>query len=69
MPLKVLLIDSDADRARALEEKLSRSGFAEVQRSPGGSGLAEAKLAQVVAEFLEQHGAGPAQARADRKRP
>ena len=42
MPLKVLLIDSDAERARALEEKLSRSGFAEVRRAPGGSGLSEA---------------------------
>jgi len=42
MPLKVLLIDSDPERARALEENLSRSGFAEVTRVPGGTKLEEA---------------------------
>ncbi len=42
MPLKVLLIDSDPDRSHALEDNLSRSGFAEVRRATGGSGLAEA---------------------------
>jgi two-component system, response regulator / RNA-binding antiterminator len=42
MPLKILLIDADADRARALEEKLSESGFAEILRSSGGPGLMEA---------------------------
>jgi response regulator NasT len=41
MPLKILLIDTDADRARALEEKLSESGFAEVVRAAEGSDLAE----------------------------
>ncbi len=42
MPLKILLIDTDADRARALEERLSQSGYAEVRRATGGCGLAEA---------------------------
>jgi two-component system, response regulator / RNA-binding antiterminator len=42
MPLKILLIDSDADRAHALEQNLSQSGFAEVRRTTGGAGLAEA---------------------------
>ncbi|MBO0734772.1 MAG: ANTAR domain-containing protein [Methylocapsa sp.] len=42
MPLKILLIDTDADRARALEEQLSQSGFAEVRRACGGKELAEA---------------------------
>ena len=41
MPLKILLIDTDADRARALEEKLSESGFAEILRAPDGPELAE----------------------------
>jgi response regulator NasT len=41
MPLKILLIDTDADRARALEEKLSESSFAEILRVPGGRELAE----------------------------
>jgi response regulator NasT len=40
MPLKILLIDTDAARARALEEKLSESGFAEIQRAPEGFDLA-----------------------------
>jgi len=35
MPLSILLIDSDDDRARALEEKLSDSGFARVLRAQG----------------------------------
>jgi response regulator NasT len=35
MPLTVLLIDSDENRARALEEKLSESGFARVLRAQG----------------------------------
>jgi two-component system, response regulator / RNA-binding antiterminator len=34
MPLRILLVDSDADRARALEQKLCESGFAEVLRAP-----------------------------------
>jgi response regulator NasT len=35
MSLTILLIDSDDDRARALEEKLSESGFAQVTRARG----------------------------------
>ena len=35
MSLTVLLIDTDDDRARALEEKLSDSGFARVLRAQG----------------------------------
>ena len=35
MSLTVLLIDTDDDRARALEEKLSDSGFARVVRAQG----------------------------------
>ncbi len=38
MPLKLLLIDTDPDRARALEEHLS--GFAEIVRAPSGADLA-----------------------------
>ena len=38
MPLKILLIDTDADRARALEEILCESGFAQVARVPEGAG-------------------------------
>src|SRR3954469_24683910 len=35
MPLTVLLIDSEENRARALEEKLAESGFARVIRAEG----------------------------------
>ncbi len=35
MPLTVLLIDSDENRVRALEDKLSESGFARVLRAEG----------------------------------
>jgi two-component system, response regulator / RNA-binding antiterminator len=34
MALKILLIDTDGDRAQALEEKLSESGFAQILRVP-----------------------------------
>lgn len=40
MPLKILLVDSNANRARALEEQLSKSGFAEILRASGGPDLA-----------------------------
>jgi len=36
MALTILLIDTDAERARALEEKLSQTGFARVVRAEGG---------------------------------
>jgi response regulator NasT len=36
MALTILLIDTDAERARALEEKLSQSGFARVVRAADG---------------------------------
>jgi two-component system, response regulator / RNA-binding antiterminator len=39
MALRILLIDTDADRARALEEKLSEAGFAEILRVPDGADL------------------------------
>lgn len=42
MPLKILLIDTDADRAKALDEKLSESGFAEILHAPGGPDLVKA---------------------------
>jgi response regulator NasT len=42
MPLRIVLIDTDAERARALEEKLLESGFAEVVRVPEGPDLAAA---------------------------
>lgn len=42
MPLKILLIDTDADRARALEETLCASDFAQVLRVPEGAGRAAA---------------------------
>jgi response regulator NasT len=35
MPLTILLIDTDEHRARALEDKLSESGFARVLRAEG----------------------------------
>jgi len=35
MALTVLLIDTDADRARALEDKLSQTGYARVVRAEG----------------------------------
>src|SRR5882762_2023028 len=41
MALTILLIDTDEDRARALEEKLCESGFARVVRA-GGPDLAAA---------------------------
>src|SRR5258708_29172559 len=41
MPLTILLIDTEENRARALEEKLSESGFARVVRA-GGPDLAAA---------------------------
>ncbi len=40
MPLKILLVDSNTNRARALEEQLSKSGFAEILRASGGPDLA-----------------------------
>ncbi|MBU6297675.1 MAG: ANTAR domain-containing protein [Alphaproteobacteria bacterium] len=42
MPLKILLIDTDPDRARALEEKLTESAFADVVRMPQGYDLPSA---------------------------
>jgi two-component system, response regulator / RNA-binding antiterminator len=42
MPLRIVLIDTDAERAQALERKLTESGFAEVIRMPEGPGLADA---------------------------
>ncbi len=42
MPLKILLIDTDADRARALEEVLCCSDFAQVLRAPDGTARADA---------------------------
>jgi response regulator NasT len=38
MSLKILLIDTDAERARALEDILCESGFAQVVRVPAGAG-------------------------------
>ena len=40
MPFKILLVDSDAERAKALEEQLIRSGFGDVLLEPDGSDLA-----------------------------
>ena len=42
MPLRIVLIDTDPERAQALEEKLLESGFAEVVRVPEGPDLAAA---------------------------
>lgn len=42
LSFKVLLIDTDAERAQALDDKLLQSGFTEVWRASAGSGLAEA---------------------------
>ena len=40
MTLRILLVDNDADRAQALEQKLCESGFAEVLRAPEDPDLA-----------------------------
>ncbi|MHB1204563.1 MAG: ANTAR domain-containing response regulator [Rhodospirillaceae bacterium] len=42
MPLKLLRVDSDPERAGALERKLTESGFAQVLRASGEGDLAEA---------------------------
>jgi response regulator NasT len=42
MPLRILLIDSDDDRAHALKEKLVDSGFSEILHAPEGPNLAKA---------------------------
>lgn len=42
MPLKILLIDTDAERAEALEKKLSEAGFSSVSRVAGGQDLIQA---------------------------
>ena len=39
MSLKILLVDTDAERAETLEEKLRDAGFAEVSRVAGGQDL------------------------------
>jgi response regulator NasT len=41
MPLKILLIDTDAERAQAFEEQFSQSGFADILRASEGADLAE----------------------------
>lgn len=42
MSLRILLIDTDADRAEALEKRLSEAGFANVSRVASGPDLAGA---------------------------
>jgi response regulator NasT len=42
MTLRILLIDTDADRAEALEKRLSEAGFMDVRRVASGSDLANA---------------------------
>jgi len=42
MRLKIVLIDSDPERAQALEKQLSEAGFADVVRVPGGMDLTAA---------------------------
>lgn len=42
MSLKILLIDTDAERAEALEKKLFEAGFASVSRVAGGQDLTAA---------------------------
>src|SRR3954469_5119790 len=46
MPLTVLLIDSEENRARALEDRLSQSGFARVIRAQGPDLAAEVERAK-----------------------
>jgi response regulator NasT len=46
MALTILLIDTDAERARALEEKLLQSGFARVVRSGDGDLAAAVEAAR-----------------------
>ena len=41
VPLKILLIDTNPNRGRALEEKLSESGYAEILRAPDDLALSE----------------------------
>ncbi|MGH6817958.1 MAG: ANTAR domain-containing response regulator [Methylovirgula sp.] len=42
VPLRILLIDMDGDRAQALKETLADSGFAEILHAPEGLDLAAA---------------------------
>jgi response regulator NasT len=46
MALTILLIDTDAERARALEEKLSQTGFARVVRAEGADLAAAVEAAK-----------------------
>ncbi|ACK52650.1 response regulator receiver and ANTAR domain protein [Methylocella silvestris BL2] len=39
MSLKILLIDTDSERAEALEKKFSEAGFVDVARAPSGGDL------------------------------
>jgi response regulator NasT len=39
MLLKILLIDTDAERAKALEQTLAEAGFAQISRTAGGKDL------------------------------
>jgi response regulator NasT len=41
MSLKILLVDSEADRARSLEETLAAAGFTEIMRADAGVDLVE----------------------------
>lgn len=41
MPLKILLIDTNSDRAQALAEKLAETGFADVLRMPAAVNMAQ----------------------------
>jgi two-component system, response regulator / RNA-binding antiterminator len=41
MSLKILLVDSEPERARSLEETLAAAGFAEIMRAEAGVGLVE----------------------------
>jgi len=49
MPLTILLIDKDAERAEAIEKKLGEDSFARVVRSHAAPGTSGADLAQTVA--------------------
>ena len=42
MSLKILLIDTDAERAEALEKTLTEAGFAQISRTAGGKNLGAA---------------------------
>jgi response regulator NasT len=51
MPLRIVLVDSDSDRAAALERQLSHAGFADVVHVAGGADLAQT-VARIAPDLI-----------------